>query len=74
MDVHIYQPKAIYLGQIQRAGARKWETVTRRCKTVRSAMSKAVMSMSNAHRKARVLLLDDGGWLGPIVVMECSRK
>lgn len=52
--------------------ARRWQTVTGRCQSAESAMSRATARMQHMNR-ARVLFIDDSGYYGPNVVMEAKR-
>lgn len=70
--VHIHWSRGHYIGQVRWYGARRFLTVTGRCKTAESAMSKAALKMKNYHR-ARVLFIDSSGYYGPEVIMECKR-
>lgn len=70
--IHINRPTGGYIGQVRRPYARRWETVTGRCKTGEAAMAKAAKKMAGKNR-ARVLFLDLYGWYAPVVVMECKR-
>jgi hypothetical protein len=69
---HINIPSGHYIGQVRRLYARRWETVTGRCKSGETAMSKAAKKMLGKSH-ARVVFLDKSGWYEPVVVMECKR-
>lgn len=71
-NLHICWSRGHYLGQIRRAGARRWQTVTGRCQSAESAMSRATAKMQHMKR-ARVLFVDSSGWYEPNVVMEAKR-
>lgn len=71
-NLHICWSRGHYLGQIRRAGARRWQTVTGRCKSAESALSKAALKMHDMKR-ARALFVDSSGWYEPNVVMEARR-
>lgn len=71
-NLHICRPCGYYLGQIRRAGARRWQTVTGRCQSAESAMSRATAKMRHMKR-ARVLFVDSSGWYEQNVVMEAKR-
>lgn len=70
---HIHAPKGYFLGQVRRKGANRWETVTGRCRSDISAMSKAILNMTRHHKRARVIWVTTDGWYDPTVVMEASR-
>lgn len=70
--IHINRPRGYYIGQVRRAGYRRWDTVTGKCKSSESAMSKAALKMKG-RKRARVLFCDYKGWYGATVVMEASR-
>lgn len=70
--IHIYRPAGHYIGQVRPYGAKLWQTVTGKCKTPETALSRAVLAMENAHR-ARALFVDAGGWHEPRLVMEAKR-
>lgn len=72
MNTHVNIPRGYYIGQVRPAGARLWQTVTGKCKSGESAMSRAALKMRDK-RRARVLFIDTGGWYEPTLVMECSR-
>ena len=69
--IHIHAPKGHYIGQVKLYGHRKWQTVTAERDTAENAMAQAVMSMTERHKRARVLFVAD--WYDPVVVMECNR-
>lgn len=71
--VHIHAPKGHYIGQIRLYGHRKWETVTEERDSATNAMAQAVMSMTERHKRARVLFIVDSGYYEPSIVMECHR-
>lgn len=71
--IHIHAPKGHYIGQIRWYGHRKWETVTDKRDTAENAMAQAVLSMTDQHKRARVLFVDESGWYEPNVVMEATR-
>lgn len=71
-NLHICRPCGYYLGQIRRAGARRWQTVTGRCQSAESAMSRATARMQHMKR-ARVLFIDDCGYYEPHIVLEAKR-
>lgn len=71
--VHIHAPKGYYLGQVRLYGHRKWETVTGERDTAENAMAQAVMSMTEHHKRARVLFITYDGWYEPNIVMEAHR-
>lgn len=70
--VHINIPRGYYIGQVRRRGARRWQTVTGKCKTAERAMSRAVNVMAG-YQRARCLFCDVDGWYGATVVLEASR-
>lgn len=72
-SVHIHQPQGYYLGQIRFAGHRRWETVTGKRNSAENAMALAVLYMTPAHYRARVLFVPDDDYYEPNVVMECKR-
>ena len=61
-----------YVGQVRAVGCRRWETITRNCKTAESAFAIAVRKMKN-YKRARVLFIDDSGYYEPNLVMEGNR-
>ncbi len=71
--VHISIPRGHYLGQVRRRGARRWRTVTGKCRSETAAMAKAALSMGRDDKRARVLFIDNSGWYEPHVCMEASR-
>jgi hypothetical protein len=71
--VHIYAPSGDYIGQVRKYGARRWRTVTGKCRTDKGAMERAVASMQKNDKRARVLWIVRDGWYDPNVVMECAR-
>ncbi len=71
--IHLHAPKVFYLGQVRPIRGRIWETVTGKCQSAESAMSKAVLSMRETDQNARVLMLDYEGYYPPRVVMEAKR-
>lgn len=71
--IHIHAPKSHFIGQVRRRGARRWETVTGKCKTWNSALSRAVSAMKNNHHRARALMIDDAGYYGPTIVGEAKK-
>lgn len=70
--VHIHAPRGHYIGQVRRMGHRRWETVTGRCRSGESALSRAALRMKDRHR-ARVLFICDSGWYEPTWIMEATR-
>jgi len=68
---HILIPRGHYIGQVRGMGCRRWQTVTGRCRSAESALSKAALKMRNHHR-ARVLFIDSSGWYEPNLVMEAN--
>lgn len=70
--VHINRPSGHFIGQIRKPYARRWQTVTGRCKSAGSAMGRAVERMHSVDH-ARVLFIDDSGWYEPHHVIEASR-
>lgn len=73
MSYHIYAPRGYYIGQIRKAGGRRWTTVTGQCRKDIAAMASAVKKMVPGYTKARVLFITRNGYFEPILVMECSR-
>lgn len=71
--IHILRSRGHYIGQIRMYGHQKWETVTDKRDTAENAMAQAVLSMTEDHKRARVLFIDDSGWYEPNIVMECKR-
>lgn len=71
--VHILVARGHYIGQVRRAGARRWTTVTGGCRSAEGAMARAAAKMKG-HLRARVLFIDNSGWYEPNVVMEARRK
>jgi len=69
--IHICWAHGYFEGQIHRRGHRKWETVTGKCKSEKSAMKKAVDAMTYDHNRARVIMMEE--WYGPTVMMELKR-
>ena len=72
--VHINQPRGHYIGQLRGYGCRLYRTVTGKCCTKESAMSKAVLQMMGNDHRARVLFIDAAGWYEPAVMMEAVKK
>lgn len=70
--VHILRPSGHYIGQVREIGHQRWQTITGRCKSGESAMSRAALKMRGKHR-ARVLFIDNSGWYEPHIVMEAKR-
>lgn len=59
-----------YIGQVRPTRARRWRTVTGRCRTAEAALAKALLRKGTA-RWARALWVDAGeGWYEPHVAME----
>jgi cell division protein FtsI/penicillin-binding protein 2 len=72
LKIHILFARGYYLGQVRKAGYRKWVTITGKCKTPESAMSKATKQMQG-FKRARVLMIDYNPYYEPTIVMECAR-
>lgn len=70
--IHIYKPKGHFIGQVRHYGARKWKTVTGKCKSAEVAVSKAALDKSGWFR-IRVLFVDSSGWYEPHITFEGSR-
>ena len=70
-SVHIHAPKGYYIGQVRPYGARRWLTVTGRCRSDTAAMASAVRQMHSGDKRARVLFCAD--WYEPTLMMECAR-
>lgn len=70
--IHINQPRGYFIGQVSHYGARKWETVTGKCKSGGTALSKAALDKSGWFR-IRVLFVDSSGWYGPHITFEGNR-
>ena len=71
MRIHIHAPSGYYLGQVRAAYAKRWRTVTGKCKSDTAAMAKAVKAMDFCHKRARVIFCAE--LYEPNVVMELSR-
>lgn len=71
--VHINIPRGHYIGQVRRRGARRWRTVTGKCRSETAAMAKAAIAMGRDDKRARVLFIDNSGWYEPHVCMEAAR-
>lgn len=72
MGSHILIPRGHYIGQVRRCGGKRWTTVTGKCRTGESALSKAALKMRDMHR-ARVLFIDSSGWYEPNIILEANR-
>lgn len=71
-NLHINWARGYYIGQVRSVGCRKWDTVTGRCQTAESALSRAALKMR--HRKrARALFVDTTGYYDPHVSIEATR-
>lgn len=70
--IHINKPRGYFLGQVRHYGARKWKTVTGKCKSAESAVSKAALDKSEWFR-IRVLFVDSSGWYEPHITFEGNR-
>lgn len=71
--IHIHAPNGYFLGQVRAGGAHKWRTVTQKCKTWNSALSRAVMKMEDHHKRARVIYVVESGYYDPTVIAEASK-
>ena len=71
VKVHINRPRGYYLGQVRRAGYRKWETVTGKRQSARNALIAAILK-SKYRKRARVLFIDSSPYYDPHVVMEAT--
>lgn len=69
---HIHWSRGYYIGQVRAFGFQRYRTVTGKCATAESAMSRAALKMEGYHR-ARVLFIDNSGYYEPNVIMECKR-
>lgn len=75
--VHVHCTTGYYLGQLRGIGCRNWRSVTGKCKTPESALSRACAHMKRDDKRARVLYVptgENGSWYGPTVSMEARRK
>lgn len=73
MKLHINIPRGHYIGQVRKMGVQRWDTVTGRCSSAESAMSRAALKMQSQYR-ARVLFIDASGWYAPNLIMEAKRS
>lgn len=71
--VHISIPRGHYIGQVRRRGAKRWRTVTGKCRSDTAAMAKAARAMDREDKRARVLFIDTSGWYEPHICMEAAR-
>lgn len=71
--LHINKPSGYFIGQVRKAGARNWETVTGRCRSSEAALAKALMAMRPSDKRARALFVDRNGWYESRVVLEAAR-
>lgn len=71
--VHVLVARGHYIGQVRKHGHHLWETVEGQHTSPEKAMVAAVLKMTPDHKRARVLFVDDSGWYGPELRMECSR-
>lgn len=69
--LHILRPRGHYIGQVRRAGCRRWDTVTGPRRSARHALAAAVLKGKNMKR-ARVLFIDSSPYYEPHVVMEAT--
>lgn len=71
MDVHILYARGKYIGQLRKIGCRRWETVTRMCKTKEAAVSRAAAKAKGRRwKRLRVLFVDDNPYYGPTISFE----
>lgn len=70
--IHILRPSGYYIGQVRGLGCRLYRTVTGKCRSTESAMSKAVLKMKKNDKRVRVLFIDDSGWYEAMTKMEAS--
>lgn len=73
MMLPIGKRNSFYLGQVRKRGRQTWETVTGRCLSPESALSKALMAMRPYDQRARAIWVDRDNCLLSHVVMETSR-
>ena len=71
--VHIYTTPCHYIGQIKRRGAHKWVNATTRCPDAKTALANAVLSMTDADHRARVLMIDESNCYDPLIVMKANK-
>lgn len=69
--VHILRPRGYYIGQVRAFGFRRWNTVTRACRTPETALQIIALKMKG-QKRGRVLFVDTSGYYDPHVSMECS--
>lgn len=72
MNLHICWARGYYIGQVRSVGCRNWDTVTGRCRTPESALSRAALKMRN-RKRARALFVDTTGYYDPHVSIEAIR-
>lgn len=70
--IHINKPRGHFIGQVRHYGARRWESVTGKCKSAESALSKAALDKRGWFR-IRVLFIDNSGWYAPNIIFEGHR-
>lgn len=68
--MHIYNPTNYYVGQVKRTGARNWQKVGKKSKTLSSAIAKTARHMPG-NRMMRVLFCSD--FYDPVMVFQGSR-
>lgn len=71
--LHILRPHGHYIGQVRLLGHQKWDTVTKKHRSAKHALSAAVLaSRPRIHKRARVLFIDSSPYYDPHVVMEAT--
>jgi len=70
--LHLNVARGYWIGQVRSVGCRKWTTVTGRCSTPESALSRAVLRMKG-RKRSRALFIDISGYYDPHVSIEAVR-
>lgn len=72
--MHILWSKGHYLGQLRKIGHRRWQTVTRKCKTKEAAIARAATKAEGREwKRLRVLFIDDNPYYEPTICFEGKR-
>lgn len=69
--IHICRPHGHYIGQVRRAGYRRWDTVTGKRWSAHHALAAAVLK-GKGMKRARVLFIDNSWYYDPLIVMEAK--
>lgn len=70
--LHLNVARGYWVGQVRSVGCRKWTTVTGRCRSPESALSRALLRMKRCKRY-RALFIDTSGYYDPHVSIEAVR-